>query len=186
VDKRAEVAWGFFVVVCRKFAVLLAVIPLSELPMRQPLLELFRHKVSPEKARYSPLAYLLLLTVVFLLEHKMQARDQRILSVSFWHDLSWYAVRVIGFSVLLGAYVFFLDSIYNHYFEFLTIIAVTSWHPVAKFLTAVLLVDFLRYCAHFIKHKVPVFWEFHAVHHSQKDLNLFTDALTHPIDSMVS
>jgi sterol desaturase/sphingolipid hydroxylase (fatty acid hydroxylase superfamily) len=167
-------------------AVLLAVIPVSELSLLWPALERVRYHVPPEKALYAPLTYLLLLTVVFWLEIKIPARDQRVFSISFWHDLSWYVARVIGFAFLMASYVLILQAIYDQYFDFLTIDAVSSWHPVAKFLVAVLLLDFLRYCTHFIRHKVSVFWEFHAVHHSQKELNLFTDARLHPFDYMIA
>jgi sterol desaturase/sphingolipid hydroxylase (fatty acid hydroxylase superfamily) len=36
-----------------------------------------------------------------------------------------------------------------------------------------------------IQHKVPWFWHFHVVHHSQRDLNLFTDYRYHVFEYVV-
>lgn len=39
--------------------------------------------------------------------------------------------------------------------------------------------DLLGWWGHYLKHKVPLLWRFHAVHHSAIDLSLFTDARVH-------
>ena len=38
---------------------------------------------------------------------------------------------------------------------------------------------------HWVNHKVPWFWEFHAVHHSQPELNFFTDYRYHVVEYFV-
>ncbi len=46
--------------------------------------------------------------------------------------------------------------------------------------------DFLSWASHLVRHKVPQLWRFHAMHHSQQDLNIFTEFRSHPFDSMAS
>lgn len=55
--------------------------------------------------------------------------------------------------------------------------------PTAVRIVAVLLVtDLLLYLTHVARHRVPVLWRFHAVHHSQSHLNFFTEERQHPIE----
>ena len=44
---------------------------------------------------------------------------------------------------------------------------------------SILLIDFLSWIGHFLLHKVPFLWRIHAVHHSQRELNLFTNTRFH-------
>lgn len=48
-------------------------------------------------------------------------------------------------------------------------------------LVLVLIEDFCRYAIHFIHHKVPVIWPFHAVHHSAEVLTPITFFRAHPV-----
>jgi sterol desaturase/sphingolipid hydroxylase (fatty acid hydroxylase superfamily) len=45
--------------------------------------------------------------------------------------------------------------------------------------------DFLYYFQHVLNHKVPWFWYLHMVHHSQKELNFFTDFRYHVLEYVV-
>ncbi len=51
-----------------------------------------------------------------------------------------------------------------------------------KFASVVLMSDFLAWASHYIRHKVPLFWEFHKIHHSQTQLNYFSAKRLHPLD----
>jgi sterol desaturase/sphingolipid hydroxylase (fatty acid hydroxylase superfamily) len=46
----------------------------------------------------------------------------------------------------------------------------------------VLAVDFAKFFAHFLQHKVLLLWEFHKVHHSAKVLTPLTNTRVHPVD----
>jgi sterol desaturase/sphingolipid hydroxylase (fatty acid hydroxylase superfamily) len=55
--------------------------------------------------------------------------------------------------------------------------------PVAlQIALVVLFADFIAYVSHVIRHKVPVLWEFHKIHHSQEQLNYFSSVRLHPLD----
>ena len=46
--------------------------------------------------------------------------------------------------------------------------------------------DFATYMVHFIMHRVPVFWEFHKVHHSATSLNPVTQYRIHPVELIIN
>ena len=175
-------AWLVLGLLC----ILPAVLPLSSLPLLSDWLPAISHHVLPEKARYSPISYWLLLTLVWQLQRLRPVAPGPFFSVAFRQDLLWY-FATMGFRLLfLGTWAFAVVTVYTHYLSFLTLPGVAQWHPIAQFVLGVLLADFARWLSHLIRHKVPLFWAFHSVHHAQRDVNLFTDARVHPVDRMVS
>lgn len=57
--------------------------------------------------------------------------------------------------------------------------------PVAaQIAIVVILSDFLFWLAHVIRHKSSLVWEFHKIHHAQEELNYFSAARVHPLDSL--
>ena len=55
-----------------------------------------------------------------------------------------------------------------------------------SFVAAFLLLDLVRYALHRAKHAVPLFWRFHAPHHSDPDIDFSTALRQHPVDFFVS
>jgi sterol desaturase/sphingolipid hydroxylase (fatty acid hydroxylase superfamily) len=49
-------------------------------------------------------------------------------------------------------------------------------------LAGFLLLDLLRYLVHRCEHAVPLFWRFHALHHSDPDVDVTTSVRHHPIE----
>ena len=63
----------------------------------------------------------------------------------------------------------------------------TGFLAVALYtLAAVLALDLAVWTAHYLFHRVPVLWHFHAVHHSAEQLNPFTLFRMHPVDLAVT
>jgi sterol desaturase/sphingolipid hydroxylase (fatty acid hydroxylase superfamily) len=51
-----------------------------------------------------------------------------------------------------------------------------------SFLAGFLLLDLMRYLVHRCEHAVPLFWRFHALHHSDPDVDVTTSVRHHPIE----
>lgn len=51
-----------------------------------------------------------------------------------------------------------------------------------RYALAILLVDFIRYAIHVLRHQIPLLWRFHATHHSTHELNQFSAFRMHPVD----
>ena len=57
------------------------------------------------------------------------------------------------------------------------------WIPAGiRFLLAFLLLDFIQYAAHYLRHSIPLLWRFHQVHHADHDVDLSTGVRFHPGD----
>jgi sterol desaturase/sphingolipid hydroxylase (fatty acid hydroxylase superfamily) len=50
--------------------------------------------------------------------------------------------------------------------------------------TGFLLLDLMRYLVHRCEHAVPLFWRFHALHHSDPDVDVTTAVRHHPIEDV--
>jgi sterol desaturase/sphingolipid hydroxylase (fatty acid hydroxylase superfamily) len=98
----------------------------------------------------------------------------------------------IGFWVLnlvLAGLIFEPPVRFRPELEAVAGISFPSW-PIANaalsFVVGFLLLDLLRYLVHRCKHAVPFFWRFHALHHSDPDLDVTTSVRLHPIEHLFS
>jgi sterol desaturase/sphingolipid hydroxylase (fatty acid hydroxylase superfamily) len=94
----------------------------------------------------------------------------------------------LGFWILnliLAALVFEPAAEFRPRLEAVLGIGFPSW-PIAdaglSLVTGFLLLDFLRYGVHRCEHAVPLFWRFHALHHSDPDVDVTTAIRHHPIE----
>ena len=53
-------------------------------------------------------------------------------------------------------------------------------------LVSVVVLDFAVWFSHLLSHKVPIFWRFHRMHHSDRDIDVTTAIRFHPIEIIVS
>lgn len=61
-----------------------------------------------------------------------------------------------------------------------------SWILLVSYTLAMALaVDFAKFLAHFLQHKVKLLWEFHKVHHSAEVMTPITNYRLHPVDVML-
>jgi sterol desaturase/sphingolipid hydroxylase (fatty acid hydroxylase superfamily) len=128
-----------------------------------------------------------LLASIFVLERLLPARSaQPILSLGLVQD-SVYVVFILLFRVVvLSLYVKVLRDLYTAHLPFLTIESIAAWPGWAKAVIAIAVTDFLGWFHHVVRHKVPAFWRLHAIHHSQKELNIFADLRYHPIEYLIT
>ena len=135
----------------------------------------------------SPLLYLGLAAV--LLAERLAPADhqQQPLSRGMIHDgLAWFLLdaplKAFVYTGCLGVLYFILDR----YAPFLRIDPrLTGLMPTwVLVVAAVVLGDLLKWIHHYCNHKVPLLWHFHSIHHSQRELNLFTQARFHAVEAI--
>ena len=63
---------------------------------------------------------------------------------------------------------------------------ILNWHNGVEFFLAVVFLDFAIYLQHVVVHKVPLFWRFHVVHHSDIDLDVSSGLRLHPVEILAS
>lgn len=57
--------------------------------------------------------------------------------------------------------------------------------PLMAFLTYVVIIDFNIYWLHRLQHRFNWWWALHAVHHSQRQMSLWTDDRNHVVDGLI-
>ena len=112
--------------------------------------------------------------------------EQPTLSAGFIQDSVWLVLGLAFTGTVLAAYTEGLKALMKGPLHFLVLPGSQRLPEAARILIGVLLGDFLAWFQHWVKHKVPWFWEFHAVHHSQRQMNLFTDLRFHYVEYLIS
>lgn len=161
--------------------------------------ELFQNNVMPylnshvfwpiqfflHKTLLTPYIYMALALTMFL-ECLIPANPkQKVFSISFFQDFIWFFYEALSDVFINFVYFDAVRWVYNAYFSFLTVQSVGQWPYWTRFVLGVLLLDFLYWLQHYINHKVPWLWELHTVHHSQKEINFFTDFRYHAFEYVV-
>jgi sterol desaturase/sphingolipid hydroxylase (fatty acid hydroxylase superfamily) len=59
-------------------------------------------------------------------------------------------------------------------------------HPLAAFLLYLVMLDASEYARHRLQHRLAWWWALHAVHHSQRQLSLWSDDRNHVVDSLIA
>jgi sterol desaturase/sphingolipid hydroxylase (fatty acid hydroxylase superfamily) len=121
--------------------------------------------------------------LILLIEYYVPCRpEQPLFSVGFFQDTIWFVLRLLLDPLLIGAFFIVLKTVYDDYLSFLTIQTALSWPLPLQILFVILVSDFLVWLSHVVVHKVSSLWAFHAVHHSQEQMNMFTGDRAHPVD----
>jgi sterol desaturase/sphingolipid hydroxylase (fatty acid hydroxylase superfamily) len=142
----------------------------------QPLTKLFKDTI------LTP-AFFLVTGVTLLIEQMLPARrSEKFLSPSRLQDFVWFFYETVLHAAIVVTFTSVIYVVYAHYFTFLTIKSVIGFPEWQRFLIAVVVQDFVFYAQHWVHHKVPWLWNLHAVHHSQKELNFFTDFRYHILE----
>ncbi len=107
-------------------------------------------------------------------------------STGFLQDGVWVALTLIFQGSVVVLYANTITMLYKNHLSFLIWDSAKYFPESMRFILGVLAGDFLAWFQHWLKHKVPWFWEMHAVHHSQRQMNLFTDYRFHFMEYIIS
>ena len=131
-------------------------------------------------------AFLFVVITAFLLQFVIPAKPKEsMFHTGVRNDFLWAIYTAVTYAVAATFFVGLLSGIYQDHFSFLTLAALNDLPAWARFLIAVILTDFLAWAVHYMHHKIPFLWEFHAVHHSQTQLNFFSGFRIHPLTSFI-
>jgi sterol desaturase/sphingolipid hydroxylase (fatty acid hydroxylase superfamily) len=128
--------------------------------------------------------FLLLTALLTPLELLVPARQQRLLRRGWATDLGWFLVGPFlinaGTALLLAAAAAPLGSIVPERAR-----ALLQSQPRALQLVEIaLLAELLSYWAHRLSHQVGWLWRFHAVHHSNRELDWLAAHRQHPVEAI--
>jgi sterol desaturase/sphingolipid hydroxylase (fatty acid hydroxylase superfamily) len=106
---------------------------------------------------------------------------------ALWRRLGNIGIWLLN--TILAAFIFAPPDSFRPQLEAAFALTLPSW-PIAdqwsSFVVAFLLLDFLNYALHRCQHAVPFLWRFHAMHHSDPDVDATTSVRHHPIEYLLA
>ena len=109
-----------------------------------------------------------------------------------WNDFVYTLVHRLGlFSI---AIFFTLDPLMDHFTGLLRLEGAHPFNlesllptmaPLTSFLLYLVVLDFCDYWFHRAQHQVNWWWGLHSLHHSQQDMNLWSDNRNHLLDDLL-
>jgi sterol desaturase/sphingolipid hydroxylase (fatty acid hydroxylase superfamily) len=150
------------------------------------------HHLVPEEVRtllknlYGNFALYLIVPLFMFLEFLFPCNpSQPLIGKGFLQDAIWYLLYTPLALIFVFPVLEILHSLFDQYLGFLSLGTRLAWPPYVQIIAALLLAELFIWFNHFVRHKILTLWHFHAVHHSQKELNIFTDDRTHIVDLLV-
>jgi len=127
------------------------------------------------------------LATILICERLLPAdKSQETLGPGLLNDFIWFLSAPLFAVFLVSRLREFLGTLHQFQLDALSFDVIDNLPVWAKIVVVVLASDFLSWLSHFLRHKIPVLWYFHSIHHSQTELNIFTDHRVHPIEQLFS
>ncbi|HEY4965601.1 MAG TPA: sterol desaturase family protein [Puia sp.] len=150
------------------------------------------HHLFPAEVRnlvsdlFGNLALYLVVPFLLFLEFLFPSNpSQPLIGKGFLQDIIWYFVDLPLALIILFPVIGFFRVLFTQHLGFLILDSSRAWPAYLQILAAMMLAEFFTWFNHFVRHKVHTLWFFHAVHHSQKEINIFTDDRAHIVDLVV-
>ena len=130
--------------------------------------------------------FLLPVAAIFILERVAPVqRGRRLFSAATGQDAVWFLVETV-MRATLYFYVAGLLVWAHRRLGGVTIEATRAWPVPVRALLGVMIYDLALYAHHVLHHRARGLWPFHAVHHSQTRLSLFTAARFHVVEKVLA
>jgi sterol desaturase/sphingolipid hydroxylase (fatty acid hydroxylase superfamily) len=118
------------------------------------------HKIDDKRARWNDFIYTFI-------------RRAGLFSVAVFFTLDPLMDHVAGLMRLEGVHPFNLEAL------------IPGMSPATSFLLYLVVLDFFGYWYHRGQHKLRWWWGLHSLHHSQRNMNLWTDDRNHLLDDLL-
>lgn len=121
--------------------------------------------------------------LIYLWERYWPVGGRKISAPAQLTDLGWWLINAtcaVSFPVVFAAMASQASGSVPAVEEKFDVLGGLPWW--LRYALAILLVDFVRFAIHVLRHQIPLLWRFHATHHSTHDLNQFSAFRMHPVD----
>jgi len=130
---------------------------------------------------------LLLLGLIFVpLERMFPLKPARIFRAGWQTDLKHFFVSHAGVQLLSLASMLPAQALFARFVHLDFQQAVAAQPYWLQFLEILLVIDFTTYWVHRAFHKLPWLWNFHAIHHSSRELDWLAGSRIHLLDAFVT
>jgi sterol desaturase/sphingolipid hydroxylase (fatty acid hydroxylase superfamily) len=100
-------------------------------------------------------------------------------------DSIWLNIELATRAILVPAVTAFTAMGYNAVTGGASLAFAAGWPMWTRVALSLVIFDLVEYLNHWVRHQVPFLWRFHTIHHSQRDLNLFSASRTHVAEYVV-
>lgn len=114
----------------------------------------------------------------------MMESDSR--HASRWLDFSYPIFGGLLLAPFTGLLLAGVDQFYRAHLPFLNTGLLDNKPAIVQIIGSFLILDFASYLSHYLRHRVKWLWYFHAIHHSQENLNPFTANRAHFFEAVIS
>jgi sterol desaturase/sphingolipid hydroxylase (fatty acid hydroxylase superfamily) len=129
----------------------------------------------------------LVLVVLATLERRFPARPgEGLLHLGGAQDVVYFVFFAVLQLTIVRLYFVLLNGLGNAIIPGIGDNLDTLLGTVGTVVFVVVVADFLNWGTHVARHRVPILWHFHEVHHSQRSLNMLTVAREHFVETMVA
>ncbi|OQD44016.1 sterol desaturase [Croceivirga radicis] len=127
--------------------------------------------------------------VVWMLEILFPWRkDQKIIRKDFWLDAFYMFFNFFIFALVVSGFYKVIELAFAKgglTIESLAVIDTRSWPVWSQLLVFFILLDFVQWFTHVCLHKFPIFWNFHQVHHSVKEMGFAAHLRYHWMENIL-
>jgi len=146
---------------------------------------LLHHFSQPLNANTSWL-YIGVPVILFFSWLKPAIKEQKIFSKAIACDFLWMFIHTLATLGMIYIFIQALESYLVPIFNVSNIHILEGVHPILEVLVGYLLIELLGWFNHLLRHKIPVLWLFHEVHHAQRGMNPFSLFRVHPVDYLIA
>jgi sterol desaturase/sphingolipid hydroxylase (fatty acid hydroxylase superfamily) len=142
--------------------------------------QILRSDLSSAEAETVGPALLVMVVLVFAAERLWPAVPRRVTARGHIVDAGYLGVYALAAPAVTLLSTGFAIAV-ERYASFLRLARLPLLPQVAVVAMVLLGIDAINWAAHVANHRVGVFWRFHALHHSQEEMSVFTTFRTHPM-----
>ena len=129
-------------------------------------------------------AFFFFFSLITAIEWKMAFRKSRLLDTRWISNLSMTFVNTLTIKILLPLGAIGTSSwAINNNIGLFNWLALPTWVSV---IFGILILDWVIWYQHLLVHKIPMFWRFHRVHHSDPEYDATTALRFHPVEILFS
>ncbi|TKD66986.1 sterol desaturase family protein [Flavobacterium sp. ASW18X] len=115
-------------------------------------------------------------------------KDQKIVRKDFWLDAFYMFFNFFIFALVVSGFYKVIELAFAKgglTIESLAVIDISSWPIWSQLLVFFILLDFVQWFTHVCLHKFPIFWNFHQVHHSVKEMGFAAHLRYHWMENIL-
>ncbi len=129
-------------------------------------------------------AVVVVVAVALVCERLWPADGRREVTAGLAHDAGYLLVHLTVAVPIMTLLSVAFGSLLAFHARWMELGGTASWPRPALFALTVVLMDAGNWLAHWADHRLEPLWRFHALHHSQEELNVLTAFRAHPLSHL--